>query len=420
MNKLGRNDPCPCGSGKKYKLCCMLHEKTSAANNRPKEVFVEKQIPVAFQSAVEHHQAGRLPQAEAIYQQILQIKPNHPDVLGALGWLAHQTGKNSMAVDLIGKAIMANPSHAEYYCNLGVAHHALGRQDEAVACYRKALALKPEDAEAHYNLSIVLNNQGKQSEARASYQMALALKPDFARSIKRIFIAGMPRTKSMWVNNVVRALLVAEKKDPIPHFQPVSVKPLLEEAFISPMGKAEVYCVKTHSELRPNLPMTRIICTYRDPRPVMLSAMRFMKYDFDQALGWTQYHLEQIDYFRENHAQDIIFISYENSVAKPIEIVETIAKFLGLTPSRELIVNICEQFSKENVRKMIQEIHAEGADVQTVGKQHVRLMDRKTGFQTNHISSQNDDEWRDVFSPEQIEVMNATFRPWLEKYGYLL
>ena len=27
MGKIGRNDPCPCGSGKKYKKCCMLKEK---------------------------------------------------------------------------------------------------------------------------------------------------------------------------------------------------------------------------------------------------------------------------------------------------------------------------------------------------------------------------------------------------------
>lgn len=25
-NKVGRNDPCPCGSGKKYKNCCLLKE----------------------------------------------------------------------------------------------------------------------------------------------------------------------------------------------------------------------------------------------------------------------------------------------------------------------------------------------------------------------------------------------------------
>jgi hypothetical protein len=40
MNKIGRNDPCPCGSGRKYKKCCLAdsggfstytHEDKSAA-----------------------------------------------------------------------------------------------------------------------------------------------------------------------------------------------------------------------------------------------------------------------------------------------------------------------------------------------------------------------------------------------------
>jgi hypothetical protein len=26
MAKIGRNDPCPCGSGKKYKKCCLQHQ----------------------------------------------------------------------------------------------------------------------------------------------------------------------------------------------------------------------------------------------------------------------------------------------------------------------------------------------------------------------------------------------------------
>ena len=28
IQKIGRNDPCPCGSGKKYKNCCMLKENS--------------------------------------------------------------------------------------------------------------------------------------------------------------------------------------------------------------------------------------------------------------------------------------------------------------------------------------------------------------------------------------------------------
>jgi preprotein translocase subunit SecA len=29
--KVGRNDPCPCGSGKKYKKCCLLKETQARA-----------------------------------------------------------------------------------------------------------------------------------------------------------------------------------------------------------------------------------------------------------------------------------------------------------------------------------------------------------------------------------------------------
>lgn len=32
MNKIGRNDPCPCGSGKKYKKCCGDESKKRTFN----------------------------------------------------------------------------------------------------------------------------------------------------------------------------------------------------------------------------------------------------------------------------------------------------------------------------------------------------------------------------------------------------
>ena len=67
-------------------------------------------IPHAIQAALVHHQAGRLPQAEAIYRQILQVAPNSPDALHFLGVIAYQMGKNEVAVELISKAISVNPS----------------------------------------------------------------------------------------------------------------------------------------------------------------------------------------------------------------------------------------------------------------------------------------------------------------------
>ncbi len=41
MSKVGRNDPCPCGSGKKYKKCCEQKsalQRRSFANLTPKSV----------------------------------------------------------------------------------------------------------------------------------------------------------------------------------------------------------------------------------------------------------------------------------------------------------------------------------------------------------------------------------------------
>ena len=29
MPDIGRNDPCPCGSGRKYKACCLAHDRIS-------------------------------------------------------------------------------------------------------------------------------------------------------------------------------------------------------------------------------------------------------------------------------------------------------------------------------------------------------------------------------------------------------
>ena len=176
MQKIGRNDPCPCGSGKKYKQCCGFQGVQAE-----RTVIASASITKAMQAAVEHHQAGRLPQAEAIYRQILQVVPNHPDALHLLGLIAHQAGKSEIAVELISKAIGVSAS-SQMFFNLGIALRAQGKLDAAIDCYRKALVLKPDYAEAHSNLGVALQEQGKLEDAVDSCRRALSLKPDFANA----------------------------------------------------------------------------------------------------------------------------------------------------------------------------------------------------------------------------------------------
>ena len=132
--------------------------------------------------ALEHHTAGRLPQAESIYQQILQTDPRQPVAWHLLGVIAHQEGKNDIAVDLITKSLAIKPDFAEALSNLDNSLRVLGKFEEAVASYHKALTIKPDIAEAHSDLGNALKDLGRPVEAGASFRRALALRPGFAEA----------------------------------------------------------------------------------------------------------------------------------------------------------------------------------------------------------------------------------------------
>ncbi len=46
MNKIGRNDPCPCGSGKKYKQCCLLKSKPSTGKKKFNAKLISTPKPI--------------------------------------------------------------------------------------------------------------------------------------------------------------------------------------------------------------------------------------------------------------------------------------------------------------------------------------------------------------------------------------
>jgi predicted O-linked N-acetylglucosamine transferase (SPINDLY family) len=132
-----------------------------------------------FALALQHHQAGRLPEAERLYRQILSQNPQHANALQNMGILAGQLGRNDQALDLSRRVVTLKPNSAEAYSNLGNALFALGRSDEAVAAYRQAIALNPNFAEAHYNLGNVVKSSGRLAEAIEAFRRAVALKPDY-------------------------------------------------------------------------------------------------------------------------------------------------------------------------------------------------------------------------------------------------
>ncbi|PKO25165.1 MAG: hypothetical protein CVU35_05590 [Betaproteobacteria bacterium HGW-Betaproteobacteria-8] len=147
-SRLGRNDPCPCGSGKKYKNCCTGKQVSPLSGPTA--------INQVMQQAIRLHQAGHLPQAEAGYHHVLRISPNHPDALALLGAVALHDHRIEESIKLITRAIKINPVNPEYHSNLALALQFDGRIRDAEKHCREAIRLKPDYADAWYNLHALL------------------------------------------------------------------------------------------------------------------------------------------------------------------------------------------------------------------------------------------------------------------------
>jgi tetratricopeptide (TPR) repeat protein len=128
-------------------------------------------------SAVQHHGAGRLAEAEALYRGVLQEAPHHPHALHLLGVLAHQLGRHEEALGLIRSAIAVHGAHPVFYSNLAAVYLALGQLDETVRLAREALRLQPDLADAHNNLGVALMRQGHFDEAGAALGNAVRHDP---------------------------------------------------------------------------------------------------------------------------------------------------------------------------------------------------------------------------------------------------
>ncbi|HKI35572.1 MAG TPA: tetratricopeptide repeat protein [Gemmataceae bacterium] len=127
--------------------------------------------------AVRHHEAGRLQEAEALYQAVLQEAPQHPHALHLLGVLAHQAGRHQEAREQIRRALAVHGPHPAFHSNLAAVCLALGLLDESLAHSREALRLQPNLADASNNLGVALRRLGRFAEAESAFRAALRLNP---------------------------------------------------------------------------------------------------------------------------------------------------------------------------------------------------------------------------------------------------
>jgi protein O-GlcNAc transferase len=156
------------------------------------------------QQALHFLQAGRLPEAEKLYLDVLKAEPANFRARHFLGIIRFQQGQYAEALELIGASLQLHPD-AEALSNYGNVLQALGRFDEALQSYDKALGIAPRLINALYNRGVTLSNMKRPREALESYDKALEIAPDDAG----IWINRVPVLVDL--NRPHEALAAAEK-----------------------------------------------------------------------------------------------------------------------------------------------------------------------------------------------------------------
>ena len=139
-------------------------------------------IAALFAEGIKFHQAGRLAEAEGLYNQVLTLQRDHFDSLHLRGVIFHQRGNHADAVRWIDQALRQNPNHAQALNNRGIALSAQNRLAEALESFSRAASVQQNFAEAHSNRGIALRQLGRFEEALASCDRALKLRPDYAEA----------------------------------------------------------------------------------------------------------------------------------------------------------------------------------------------------------------------------------------------
>lgn len=120
----------------------------------------------------------RIADAEAMLRKLVEMKPEDPQALNALGYtLVDRTSRAQEGFELIEKAHKLAPTDPFILDSMGWALYRLGRLDEAEQYLVRAFTERP-DPEIAAHLGEVLFAKGQASKAREIWQSQLKLTPD--------------------------------------------------------------------------------------------------------------------------------------------------------------------------------------------------------------------------------------------------
>jgi predicted O-linked N-acetylglucosamine transferase (SPINDLY family) len=194
---VARNDPCPCGSGRRFKAC---HGAIGASASSPQAQSQALSAVRASLAAGKHHEAEQganailrsddrqweawlllglavasrdARAAEQPLRRALELAPDKAEPAFRLADLLRRSGDADAAIPLYERALALEPGHAFVLNGLGLALQAIGRPDDALRRFEEATARAPQFMEAHANLGELWSARGDDVRAGCAFAAAI-------------------------------------------------------------------------------------------------------------------------------------------------------------------------------------------------------------------------------------------------------
>jgi len=200
----GRNDPCPCGSGKKYKKCCGAGQSSVTRTTQQHPLLasalsaLEQGDPASARNicnrilgdnaddatalqilGISSFQLGLNPDAENALKQAFSVESENGWIANSLASVLQELNKLEEAYPIARKAVELEPANADAHNNLGMIYRKGGHLDKALEEFDKACNLDKSNPMMLVNLGEALLKLERLPEARVRFEKALKLNPSF-------------------------------------------------------------------------------------------------------------------------------------------------------------------------------------------------------------------------------------------------
>lgn len=211
--KVGRNEPCPCGSGAKFKKCCGAEPAASAERESPPALHAAESLLREVLHAGMHgdrdtvtrllseshsirsdpaigaelgrllQQHGKLDEALECLQLAHEEFPRSALIATALFEALSSAGRPVDAMPALEAALVESPGDVSLLCALGCVQGAMRQWRSAVLSLERAAAVRRHDPALLNNLGVALLEAGRADEAVRAFRAATAL-PDAPDSVR--------------------------------------------------------------------------------------------------------------------------------------------------------------------------------------------------------------------------------------------